>query len=72
MSRLDLAIITAALVGGAVLLEGGHRIVIDAPSRADAATRLPAACADSDNVPYSAACIAFLEGRAPDRPGTGE
>jgi hypothetical protein len=65
MSKLDLAIIAAVLIGGAVLIEGGHRVVIDAPAQADAAIRVPAACPDNDNVPYSAACIAFLEGRAP-------
>ena len=64
MSKLDLAIIAAALLGGAVLIEGGHRTVIDAPAQVDTAIQVPAACPHSDNVPYSATCIAFLEGRA--------
>ena len=65
MSKLDLAIIAAAIFGGAILIEGGHRVVIDAPAQADTVMRMPAACPHNDNVPYSAACIAFLEGRAP-------
>ena len=71
MSKLDLAIIAAAVIGGAMLIEGGHRVVIDAPAPADAAMRAPAACPDNDNVPYSAACIAFLEGRSLGGPLSG-
>jgi hypothetical protein len=65
MSKLDRAIIAAVLLGGVILIEGGHRTVIDAPVQADIPIYVPAACPDSDNVPYSATCIAFLEGRAP-------
>ena len=63
MSKLDLAVIVAFVVGGALWIEHGHRIVIDAPASADFASFAPAAaCPDNDNVPYSASCIAFLEG----------
>ena len=35
MSKLDLAIIAAVIVGGALWIERGHRIVIEAPAPAD-------------------------------------
>lgn len=57
MSKLDLAVIVAAILGGALWIEHGHRIVIDAPTRVELASP---ACPDSDNVPYSASCIRFL------------
>ena len=57
VSKLDLAVIVAAILGGALWIEHGHRIVIDAPTRADLASPV---CPDNDNVPYSASCIKFL------------
>jgi hypothetical protein len=71
MSKLDLTIIAAAVIGSVMLIEGGHRVVIDAPVPADATMRAPTACPDNDNVPYSAACIAFLEGRSFGAPLSG-
>jgi hypothetical protein len=65
MSTFDIVIIAAVLLGGAVLIEGGHRVVIDAPAAANPGQHASAACPDNDNVPYSAACIAFLNGDAP-------
>jgi hypothetical protein len=63
VSKLNLAVIVAVFVGGALWIEHGHRIVIDAPPPVDLASLAPAAaCPDNDNVPYSASCIAFLEG----------
>jgi hypothetical protein len=56
-SKFDLALIVIAVVGGALWIEHGHRIVIDAPTRAEPASP---ACPDNDNVPYSASCIRFL------------
>ena len=61
VSKLDLAVTIAAIVGGALWIEQRHHIVIDAPSRAEIDTRAPAAaCPDNDDVPYSAGCIVFL------------
>ena len=63
MSKFELAVIAATIVGAALWIEHGHRIVIDAPAQTDLSSRAPApACPDNDNVPYSAGCIAFLEG----------
>jgi hypothetical protein len=57
VSKLDLAVIVAAILGGALWIEHGHRIVIDTPTRVELASP---ACPDNDNVPYSASCIRFL------------
>jgi hypothetical protein len=63
VSKLDLAVIVVAVVGAVLWIEHGHRIVIDAPPHTDLASLAPAAaCPDNDTVPYSAGCIAFLEG----------
>jgi|EndMetStandDraft_3_1072993.scaffolds.fasta_scaffold60808_4 hypothetical protein len=59
VSKFDLALIVIAVVGGALWIEHGHRIVIDAPTRSEPAASQPA-CPDNDNVPYSASCIKFL------------
>jgi len=61
VSKFDLAVIVAAVAGGALWIEQRHHIVIDAPARAELASSAPAAaCPDNDNVPYSAGCIVFL------------
>ena len=63
MSKLDLAVIGVAILGGALWIEHGHRIVIEAPPPADLASLArAAACPDNDTMPYGASCIAFLEG----------
>jgi hypothetical protein len=55
--------ITGAVVGTALWIEHGHRIVIDAPAPADVAAMARAAsCPENDTVPYGASCIAFLQG----------
>ena len=59
VSKLDLAVIVTAILGGALWIQHGHRIVIDAPTRSELAASQPA-CPDNDNVPYSASCIRFL------------
>ena len=60
MSKFDLAVIVAAVAGGALWIEHRHRVVIDAPASAELAAQAPAAtCPDNDNVPYSAGCIVF-------------
>lgn len=63
MSKLGLAVIVGAALGTAFWIEQGHRIVIDAPAPADVTSLARAAsCPDNDTVPYSASCIAFLQG----------
>jgi len=64
ISKLDLAVIVA-VVGAALWIEHGHRVVIETPEPADFASFASAAvCPDTDTVPYSARCIAFLQGPA--------
>jgi hypothetical protein len=104
VSKFGLAVIVVAVVGGALWVEHGHRIDIEAPAPADFASLASeasgqrgnsmvrahsaledarrraddtrpepsssaraelaraAACPDNDTMPYSASCIAFLEG----------
>jgi hypothetical protein len=59
--RFDVAVIVIAVASGVMWVEHGHRVVIDAPM-ADAAASVAAACSDTDAVPYSAGCIAFMKG----------
>jgi hypothetical protein len=58
MSKIDLAIVLVAIASGALWIEQGHRVVIDAPVAETAAVAPP--CSDTDAVPYSAACLAYL------------
>jgi hypothetical protein len=61
VSKFDLAVIVAAVAGGALWIEHRHHVVIDAPASAELTPHAPAAaCPDNDNVPYSAGCIVFL------------
>ncbi len=61
VSKFDLAVIVAAVAGGALWIEQRHHVVIDAPASPQLASRAPAAaCPDNDNVPYSPGCIRFL------------
>ena len=61
MSKFDLAVIVAAVAGGALWIEHRHHVVIDAPAPPNWPRVAPAAaCPDNDNVPYSAGCIVFL------------
>ncbi len=63
MSKIDLLVIVAVIFGGALWIEQGHRVVIDAPTPVELASSAPpAACPDNDNVPYSAGCLRFLSG----------
>jgi hypothetical protein len=64
VSKFDLAVIVAAVAGGALWIEHRHHVVIDAPASAELTAHAPAAaCPDNDNVPYSAGCIVFLGSR---------
>ena len=57
-------VVILALIAGAVLwIEHGQRIVTDAPTPTELAALAAArACPDSENVPYSEGCIAFMQG----------
>jgi hypothetical protein len=61
LSKFDVAIV-AFVAAGTLWIEHGHRISIAAPMAAD----MPAAsaCPDNDSVPFSADCIAFIDGGA--------
>jgi len=53
----------AALIAAAVLwIEHGNRIDSDTPVGAANAAAAGTVCPDSENVPYSADCIAFMQG----------
>jgi hypothetical protein len=61
-SRLDIAVILALVAGAALWIEQGHWVVIDAPTPSELATPT-SACAENDDVPYTASCLAFLFGK---------
>jgi hypothetical protein len=59
MSKRAVAIAVVAIAGGALWIEQGHRVVIDAPVAE--AVVASAVCSDTDAVPYSAACLEYLK-----------
>jgi hypothetical protein len=63
VSKLDIAVVAALVAGCAFWIERGHRITIDAPTPSELA-EAPPACPDNDRVPYSADCLAFLQGNS--------
>lgn len=66
--KLDRAMILASIVVAVLWIEHGHRIDIGTPAGAAIVAPAAALCPDNDNVPYSTACIVFMEGRvASDR-----
>jgi hypothetical protein len=64
--RSGLAFTIVALVGGMLWIEAEHRVVLDAPTTQKQAARA-AGCADNDDVPYTAGCLAFLGDAPPTR-----
>jgi hypothetical protein len=63
VSKIDLAVVAALVVGGALGIERGHRITVDAPTPSElAAARAVKSCSDNDRVPYSANCLAYMKG----------
>jgi hypothetical protein len=58
MLKLEFAIALSVLAAGAVWIEQGHRVVIDAPAAAETAA---APCPDNDTLPYDARCLDFLK-----------
>ena len=68
-AEVDLKLVRAVilvLIGGAALwIEYGHRTVTDAPTSTELdALAAARACPDSENMPYTATCLAFLNGSA--------
>ena len=63
--KLDGVVIFAAIAAAALWIEHGHRIVTDAPTPTELEALAAArACPDSENMPYTARCLAFLQGSA--------
>jgi len=62
VSKLGLAATVASGAGAALWIEHGHHINIETPTGAAFATPVAAVCPASENVPYSADCIAFMQG----------
>jgi hypothetical protein len=63
LSKLDLAAV-AALAVGLLWIEHEHRIIIATPAAAEAAPSTASVCPDTDDVPFSEDCIAFINGGA--------
>jgi hypothetical protein len=59
LSKFDLAIVVF-VAAGMLWIEHGHRTSIAAPIAAEAPAA--SACPDNDSVPFSADCIAFIDG----------
>jgi len=72
-AEVDLKVVRAmimVLLGGAALwVEYGHRTATDARTSTESdALAAARACPDSENMPYTASCLAFLNGSAaPER-----
>jgi hypothetical protein len=63
LSKLDVAVV-AVMAVALLRLEHGHRIVIGTPAPAEAAPQAAAVCPATDDVPFSADCIKFIDGGA--------
>jgi hypothetical protein len=62
VSKLDLVVVVAAIAGGLLWIEHGHRVIIETPAGAAFSAPVATVCPDNENVPYSADCIAFMQG----------
>ena len=61
MFNFALALILVTIAGGALWIEQGHRVVIDAPATAETSSfAAAAACPDNDTMPYSKRCLDYL------------
>ena len=71
-AKLNLVILVA-LAGGMLWIEHAHRITIEASAPAEVAGRDAALCPANESVPFSADCMAYIQGTGvqPDvrRPG---
>ena len=66
--KLDRAVIVVSIATAVLWIEHGRRIDIGTPADSAVVAPIAAHCPDNDNVPYSTACIVFMEGRvASDR-----
>jgi hypothetical protein len=54
-------IVIAAIAGGMLWIERGHRITIEIPP-AEVAGSAAAACPENEDLPHSADCFKFLQG----------
>jgi hypothetical protein len=61
LSKFDLAIVVV-VAAGMFWIEHGHRISVVTATAAE--TPAASACPDNDSVPFSADCIAFIDGGA--------
>jgi len=61
LSKLDLLLI-AALVAGAFLIEHENHTRIEAPTLAEVLAQPAPACPANESVPFSAECMAFIQG----------
>jgi hypothetical protein len=59
LSKFDVAIVVV-VAAGMLWIEHGQRISIATPTAAE--TSAASACPDNDSVPFSADCIAFIDG----------
>jgi hypothetical protein len=54
-------VVLVVIAGASVAIEQSHRVVVDAPGAANAASLAAAAgCPDNDTMPYGERCAAFL------------
>jgi hypothetical protein len=68
LCKLDLAVV-ALVAAGLLWIEHDHRVFIGTPAAAEVAPPAASVCPESDSVPFSADCIAFIDGGAlPDIP----
>jgi len=61
VSRIDLLII-AASAGGVLWIEHANRIRIETSTPAEVAQLDTAVCPENESVPFSADCMAFIQG----------
>jgi hypothetical protein len=61
LSKIDLAIVVSIAVC-MLWIERGHRIVIATLASAEAARPAASVCPDTDDVPFSADCIKYIDG----------
>ena len=61
LSKLDLAVV-AALSVGLLWIEHEHRVIVATPVAAEEAPSAASVCPETDDVPFSADCITFING----------
>ena len=61
LSKLDLAIVVA-IAAGLLWIEHDNRIFIGTPAAAEGASTAASVCPNTDDVPFSAACIKLING----------